>query len=111
MNLPLDSSPCFNMKINEFHKKTFSNLVFGDEFDLTITIGMYNDLFHFLETKFQSKEIKIMLQYEFPFEIQYNMSSVHKGLVLNFNLQVESIVIHLSHELHDITKSLENLKL
>jgi hypothetical protein len=61
LNLTLDSSPCFNMKIIEFHKKTFSNLVFGDEFDYNITIGMYHDLFNVLETKFQSKEINIML--------------------------------------------------
>ena len=37
LNLPLDSSPCFDIKINEFHKKTFSNLVFGDEFSSTVT--------------------------------------------------------------------------
>ena len=30
---------------------------------------------------------------------------------LNFNLQVDSIVIHLSHELHDIIDSLECFKL
>ena len=32
-------------------------------------------------------------------------------LVLSFNPQVESLVIHLSHELHDTTKSLESLTL
>ena len=31
-------------------------------------------------------------------------------LVLSFNLQVDSILIHLSHELHDITDSLANFK-
>ena len=48
LNLPLDSSPCFNMKINEFHKKTFSKLVFGYNFASTIKIWMYHDLFHVL---------------------------------------------------------------
>ena len=61
MNLLLDSSPCFNKKIKEFHKKTFSNLVYGDGFASIVTIGMYYDLFHVLETKFQSKEVKMML--------------------------------------------------
>ena len=61
LNLPLDSSPCFNMKINEFHKKTFSNLVFGYYFTYTITIWMYHDFFHVLETKFKSKEVKNMI--------------------------------------------------
>ena len=37
LNLPLDSSPCFNVENNEFHKKTFSNLVFGDDFTYTGT--------------------------------------------------------------------------
>ena len=37
LNLPLDSSPCFNTENNEFHKKTFSNLVFGDDFTSIIT--------------------------------------------------------------------------
>ena len=60
LNLPLDSSPCFNMKINEFHKKSFSNLVFGDDFDSTRTIWMYHDLFHVLYRKNQSKEGKMM---------------------------------------------------
>ena len=32
-------------------------------------------------------------------------------LVLSFNPQVESLLIHLSHELHDTIKSLENLNL
>ena len=31
-------------------------------------------------------------------------------LVWSFNPQVESLLIHLSHELHDTAKSLENLK-
>ena len=61
LNLPLDSSPCSNMKTNEFHKRSFSNLVFGDEFASTETIWMYHDLFHVLETKFKSKEVKNML--------------------------------------------------
>ena len=56
LNLPLNSSPCFNMKINEFHNKTFSNLVFGDDFDPNMTIGMYHDLFHVLETKFNPRK-------------------------------------------------------
>ena len=60
VNLPLDSSPCFNMKINEFHKIFFSNLVFGDEFASSITIWMYHDFLHVLETKFKSKEVKNM---------------------------------------------------
>ena len=60
-NLPLDSSPCFNMKINEFHKKAFSNLVFGDDFASTVTIWMYHDLFNILETKFQSEKVNSML--------------------------------------------------
>jgi hypothetical protein len=33
------------------------------------------------------------------------------ALVLSFNPQSESLVIHISHELHDITMSLESLKL
>ena len=32
-------------------------------------------------------------------------------LVWSFNPQVESLLIHLSHEIHDTTMSLENLKL
>jgi hypothetical protein len=32
-------------------------------------------------------------------------------LVWSFNPQVEALLIHLSHELHEIDKSLENLKL
>ena len=37
-----------NLLLKQFHKKTFSNLVFGDEFDSNMTIGMYHDLFHVL---------------------------------------------------------------
>ena len=47
-NPPIDSSPWISRKNNEFHKKTFSNLVFGDEFDPTMPIGMCHDLFHVL---------------------------------------------------------------
>ena len=104
LNLPIHSSPRFLKKNNKFHKWTFSNLVFGDEFASNETIGMYYDFFHVLETKFQSKEVKMILYNEFPFEIQCNLSSVHKGWALNFNLQVESILIHIYHELHDITE-------
>jgi hypothetical protein len=32
-------------------------------------------------------------------------------LVLSFDPQVESLVIHISHELHDTTNYLERLKL
>ena len=39
-------------------------------------------------------------------EIQCNFNNVHVTLVLSFNPQVESLLIHLSHELHDTTKSL-----
>ena len=49
------------MKINEFHKKTFSNVAFGDDFASTVKICMYLDSFHVLETKFKSKEVKNML--------------------------------------------------
>ena len=76
-----------------------------------MTIGMYHDFFHVLETKFKSNEVNIMLWNEFPFKIQCNLSSVHMTLVLNFNLQVYSILIHLSHEIHDITESLASFKL
>ena len=37
LNLPLDSSPCFNVENNDFHNKTFSSLVFGDDFTSTGT--------------------------------------------------------------------------
>ena len=60
LNLPLDSSPCFNTENNEFHKKTLSNLVFGDDFTSTRTTWMYHDLFYVLISKFQSKEVNIM---------------------------------------------------
>ena len=111
LNLPIDSSPQFSRKNNEFHKKFFSNIVIGDDINPTMTIGIYYELFHVLQTKFHSKEVNIMLENEFPFEIQCNLSSVHKILVLNFNLQVDSLLIHLSHELHDVTESLSNSKL
>ena len=61
LNLPLDSSPCFNTKNNEFQKKTFSSIVFGDDFTSTGTTWMYHDFFYVLRSKFQSKEVNIML--------------------------------------------------
>ena len=61
LNLILDSSPCSNMKTNEFHMKTFSNLVLGDDFASIVTIWIYHDFFHVLETKLKSKEVKNML--------------------------------------------------
>lgn len=61
LNLPLDSSLCFNMKNNEFQKKTCSNLVFGDDFTSTRTKWMYHDFFYVLRLKFQSKKVNIML--------------------------------------------------
>ena len=51
------------MKTNEFHKKTFSNLVFGDDFASTLTILIYHDFFHALEKKFKSKEVKYVLEW------------------------------------------------
>ena len=42
-------------------EENFFKLSFSDDFDPTMTIGMYHGLFHVLETKFQSKEVKIML--------------------------------------------------
>ena len=38
MNLPIDSSPCFYKENIVFYKKTFSNLVFGDDFASTGTL-------------------------------------------------------------------------
>ena len=61
LNLPLDSSPCFNTKNNKFLKKTFSNLVFGDDFTSTRKTWTYRDLFYVLRSNFQSKEVNIML--------------------------------------------------
>ena len=61
LNPPLDSSACFNMKNNEFHRKTFSNLVFGDDFTFARTKWKYHDFFYVLISKFQSMEFKIML--------------------------------------------------
>ena len=60
LNLPLNSSPCFNMKNNEFHKKTCSNLVFGDDFTSAGTKWVYHNFFYVLRLKCQSKEVKIM---------------------------------------------------
>jgi hypothetical protein len=48
---------------------------------------------------------------EFTIKIQCYLSSVHMTLALNFNLQVDSILIHLSHELHYITDYLASFKL
>ena len=53
----------------------------------------------------------MMFQNECPSKIQCDMSNVHMTLVLSFNLQSESLVIHLSHELNDITEFLSSLKL
>ena len=53
----------------------------------------------------------MMFQNEFLSEIQCNLSSIYVALVLSFNIQSESLVIHLSHELNDITEFLESLKL
>ena len=44
-------------------------------------------------------------------KIQRNLSSVYMALVLSFNLQSESLVIHISHYIHDITECLASLKL
>ena len=90
---------------------TFSNLVFGDEFASNEIIWIHNDLFYVLEIKFQSKKVKIRLYNEFLSEIQCNLSSIYMALVLSFNLQSESLVIHLSHKIHDITKSFASLNL
>ena len=59
-HLPIDSSPWFSRKNKVFESKTFSNLVFGDEFVSNLTIWIYHDLFHVLETKFQSQEVRMM---------------------------------------------------
>ena len=48
LNLTLDSSPCSNMKTNEFQKKTFWNVVFGYDFASNETIWIYHDLFYIL---------------------------------------------------------------
>ena len=60
LNLPIDSSPLFSNK-NSVSMKNFFKLSFGYEFDPTMIVGMYHDFFHVLETKFQSKEVKMML--------------------------------------------------
>lgn len=57
------------MENNEFHKKTFSNLDFGDDFVSNGTILISHDFFHVLGTKFQSKEGTIMIYNEFPLNI------------------------------------------
>ena len=46
MNLPLDSSPCFYKENRVFSKKTFSNLVFGDDFAFNGIRLMSHHLFH-----------------------------------------------------------------
>ena len=48
-------------KNNVFHKKKKIDLVFGEDFPFIVTIWMYHDLFYVLGTKFQSKEVNIML--------------------------------------------------
>ena len=60
LHLLIDSSPWVIRKNNEFHKYTFSNLVFGDEFACNRTIWIHHGLFHVLETKFQFKEVMMM---------------------------------------------------
>ena len=49
------------MENNVFYKKTFYNLVFGDDFDSTRIRTMYNYLFYVLGTKLESKEVSIMM--------------------------------------------------
>ena len=55
MNLPINSSPSFYKENKVFYKKTFSKLVFGDDFASIGIIWMYHDFFYVLGTKFKLK--------------------------------------------------------
>ena len=50
-NLPIDSSPYLYKENNMFYKKSFYNLVFGDDFDFNGIRRMYHDLFSISGTK------------------------------------------------------------
>ena len=93
-----------------FKGKLFK-LSFGNEFDYKGTMWIHIDLFHVLETKISIQRSQDdVLERVLP-EIQCDLNIVCMTWVWTFNPQVESLLIHLSHELHDTTKSLENLKL
>ena len=69
------------------------------------------DLFHVLETQISIQRSQDDVLERILSAIQYDLNSVYMTLVWSFNPQVEALLIHLSHELHDTNKSLENLKL
>ena len=69
------------------------------------------DLFHVLETKISIQRIQDDVLERVLSEIQYDSNIVYMTMVWSFKPQVEALLIHLSHELHDTNKSLENLKL
>ena len=89
----------------------FFKLSFGDEFDCNGTIWIHLDLFHVLETQISIQRNQDDVLERILSAIQYDLNSVYMTLVWSFNPQVEALLIHLSHELHDTNKSLENLKL
>ena len=67
--------------------------------------------FMFLETKISIQRSQDDVLERVLSEIQYDLNSVYRTLVWSFNPQVQALLIHLSHELHDTNKFLENLKL
>ena len=69
------------------------------------------DLFHVLETQISIQRSQDDVLERILPAIQYDLNSVYMTLVWSFNPQVEALLIHLSHELHEKNKSLENLKL
>ena len=85
----------------------FFKLSFGDEFDCNGTMWIHLNLFHVLETRNSIQRSQDDVLERVLSEIQYGLNSVYMTLVWSFNPQVQALLIHLSHELHDTNKFLK----
>ena len=110
LHLPINSLHDLQGKIIS-SQVNFFKISFGDEFDCNGKIWIHLELFHVLETQISIQRSQDDVLERILSTIQYDLNNVYRTLVWSFNPQVEALLIHLSYELHDTNKSLENLNL